>query len=322
MKKIRFGVIGCGYIAKKAFLPAIKLSKYAELIAIASRDIKKSKLEAKNYNCDYEDSYESLLKRNDIDAVYISTVPSAHEKNILLAASYGKHILCEKPLTTTSSSAKNIIQYCEKKNVGLFEGFMYQFHNQHDKINDLVGMGKIGEPILFTASFGFPLKDESNYRYKKDLGGGVCLDAGCYTIHAARNFFKKEPKKIFSIIQNKDKEVDCHGTVLMDFGDNKSAQLSFGFNNFYRNTYSIWGMEGHITSTRAFSIPPNEETIIIINKQNYNDEIICKPDDNFLSQINYFCLGIRDPKILMFWREEIIKQAITIDKVLSFKAKK
>ena len=71
MSKIRFGVIGCGYIAKKAFLPAIKKSKTAQLIAIASRDLKKSKLEAKNNNCDFENSYRSLLKRNDIDAEYI-----------------------------------------------------------------------------------------------------------------------------------------------------------------------------------------------------------------------------------------------------------
>ena len=138
MNKVRFGVIGCGYIAKKAFLPAIKKSKTAQLIAIASRDLKKSKLEAKNNNCDFENSYTSLLKRNDIDAVYISTIPSTHEKIIMLAADYGKHILCEKPLTTSSSSAKKIIKYCEEKNIGIFEGFMYQFHNQHSKINKLV----------------------------------------------------------------------------------------------------------------------------------------------------------------------------------------
>jgi dTDP-3,4-didehydro-2,6-dideoxy-alpha-D-glucose 3-reductase len=317
MSKIRFGVIGCGYIAKKAFLPAIKKSKTAELIAIASRDLKKSKLEAKNNNCDFENSYRSLLKRNDIDAVYISTIPSTHEEIIILAADYGKHILCEKPLSTSFSSAKKIIKYCEKKNIGIFEGFMYQFHNQHSKINKLVDKGEIGEPILFTASFGFPLKEENNYRYRKDLGGGSCLDAGCYTIHAARHFFKKEPTKIYSIINKKNNEVDIHGSVLMDFGDNKTAQLSFGFNNFYRNTYSIWGTKGYIVSSRAFSIPPNEKAKIIINKQDFQDEIICESDDNFLSQINYFCAGIDDSNKYLYWRDEIIKQAITVDKVLS-----
>ena len=42
MNKVRFGVIGCGYIARKAFLPAIKKSETAELIAVASRSKKKA----------------------------------------------------------------------------------------------------------------------------------------------------------------------------------------------------------------------------------------------------------------------------------------
>ena len=71
MQKIRFGVIGYGYIAKKAFLPAIKISKSAEIVAISSRDTGLEELISKEHNCDYEPNYESLLKRNDIDAVYI-----------------------------------------------------------------------------------------------------------------------------------------------------------------------------------------------------------------------------------------------------------
>ena len=322
MKKIRFGVIGYGYIAKKAFLPAIKISRSADLVAISSRDTGLGELISKKHNCDYELNYESLLKRNDIDAVYISTIPSTHEDIIFLAAKYGKHILCEKPLTISNNSAEKIVKYCNESNIGLFEGFMYQFHNQHSKIKDLVSAGEIGEPILFTASFGFPLKDEKNYRYKFELGGGSCLDAGCYTIHAARHFYKSEPKNVFSTIEYKDKEVDLHGAVLLDFGNGQTAQLSFGFNNSYRNTYSIWGTNGHITCKRAFSIPPDKESKIIIEKEGYHDEIICEPDDNFLSEINFFCNGISNQNNFVSWGDEIIKQSMTIDEVLSSKTEK
>ena len=137
MKKIRFGIIGAGYIAQKGFLPALKISKKAKLIALASRSIHNAKLLSKKFNCEYEDSYESLLKRKDIDAVYIATIPSTHEKLILLAAKYRKHILCEKPIVLSSKSAKKIVEYCNQKNVGIFEGFMYQFHRQHQKLLDV-----------------------------------------------------------------------------------------------------------------------------------------------------------------------------------------
>ena len=316
MKKIRFGVIGCGYIAKKAFLPAIKISKVAKLVAIASRDKNKAKLFSTEFECNYENNYESLLSRKDIDAIYIATIPSTHEKLILLAAKYGKHILCEKPLTISNKSAKKIVDYCKEKKVGVFEGFMYQFHRQHKKLKDLVNKGHIGEPILFTASFGFPLKDENNYRYKYEFGGGACLDAGCYTIHAARHFFQSEPINIYSIINKNGKDVDLNGTALLDFGNCHTAQLSFGFNNYYRNTYSIWGTKGHISSERAFSIPPNLESKLILQQQDYYDEIICEPDDNFVSEINYFCNSLSNSKNFVTWGNEILKQSIVVEKIM------
>ena len=69
MDKIRFGVIGCGYIARKAFIPALKKSKYAELVAVASRNSNKAKSFSVEFECDYENNYELLLNRNDISAV-------------------------------------------------------------------------------------------------------------------------------------------------------------------------------------------------------------------------------------------------------------
>ena len=202
MNKIRFGVIGCGYISRKAFIPALKKSNLAELVVVASRDKDKAKSFSVEFACDAEKDYNTLLRRNDIDAVYIATVPSTHEKIILSAAKNGKHILCEKPLTVSYNSAKKIVNHCNNYGVGIFEGFMYQFHSQHQKVRDIVNEGGIGKPILFQAQFGFPPLDKDNYRYRRDLGGGALLDAGSYTIHAARHFFQREPTKVYSVINN------------------------------------------------------------------------------------------------------------------------
>ena len=51
MDKIRFGIIGCGYIARKAFIPALKKSKYAEIVAVASRDSNKAKSVSVEFVC-------------------------------------------------------------------------------------------------------------------------------------------------------------------------------------------------------------------------------------------------------------------------------
>jgi len=316
MGKIRFGVIGCGYIVKKALIPALKKSRYAELVAIASRDKNKAKSFSIEFGCNYEKDYETLLSRDDLDAVYIATVPSTHEEIILMSANYDKHILCEKPLTASYNSAKKIVDNCNNRGVRVFEGFMYQFHSQHQKVRDIISSGEIGKPILFQAQFGFPPLDKENYRYRRDLGGGALLDAGSYTIHAARHFFKHDPIDVHSRIYNKGNEVDIHGTVMLDFNEGQTAHLSFGFNNYYQNTYIIWGTDGMLTLKRAFSIPPNINPKIILEKQDYYEEVICKPDDHFVNEIDYFCEAISDNSIRISWNNDSLIQAKLIEKIM------
>lgn len=316
MDKIRFGVIGCGYIARKAFIPALKKSKYAELVAVASRDKNKAEFFAAEFECDAKRNYESLLSRNDISAVYIATVPSTHEEIILSAAKHGKHILCEKPLTVSYNSAIRIVDYCKKKKIGIFEGFMYQFHSQHQKVRDIVNDGEIGKPILFQAQFGFPPLDKDNYRYRRGLGGGALLDAGSYTIHAARHFFQREPTEVYSVVDCNGREVDTHGSILLNFGNKQTAILSFGFNNYYRNSYSIWGTKGQVTVNRAFSVPDTHKPKIILEKQDYYKEIECESDDHFMKEIEYFCKGVSEEKAIDAWRKEALLQATVLNTVI------
>jgi len=309
MEKIRFGVIGCGYIAGKAVIPALISSKYAELVAVA--DISKEKADSFSikFGCDSESNTESLLRRDDIKAVYIATVPSSHEQIVLSAAKFGKHILCEKPLTVSYDSAKRMVDCSEKYGVGIFEGFMYQFHSQHQNVRALVDSGEIGRPVLFTSSFGFPPLENDNFRYHVKLGGGALLDAGSYTIHAARKFFKREPINAHSLLYNNGNEVEIHGAVTLDFGEGQTAQLSFGFNNFYRNEYSVWGTDGQVTVKRAFSIPATFEPKIILEKQDFTDEIICEADDHFQGEVDYFCMSIGNNNVQKTWTDDIIFQS-------------
>ena len=315
MKKIHFGVIGCGSIAKKGFIPAILKSNNAKLVAVASRNKKNALSFSKFFKCDAEDNYESLINRHDIDAIYIATIPSTHEEIIISAANHGKHILCEKPLTYSYNSAKNIVNHCKKRNVAILEGFMYQFHSQHQIIKKIILDNQIGKPMLFTANFGFPPFDKDNFRNKNELGGGVLLDAGCYTIHAARKFFQREPINIHSIINKNSEGLDIQGIVTLDFGNGQAAQLSFGFNNSYRNNYSIWGENGHITLKRAFSIPEDYQSEIIIERLGKEEKILCEKDNHFLKEIDYFSNKILLNDLIFDSHIDIINQYKIIDKI-------
>ena len=317
MARLRFGVVGCGNIADKSFIPALLKSQKAVLISVASRDINRAKSFSEKYFCEIDKDYTTLIERKDIDAVYISTIPSTHEEIIILAAINGKHILCEKPLSTSYRSVQNVTRICRENNVGLLEGYMYQYHSQHKKVIELINQNHIGTPKQFTANFGFPSLPKSDYRYDPRLGGGACLDAGVYTIHSARHFFKSEPKDVYSTLFVNGRKVDTTGSALLNFGNGESALLSFGFNYHYRNTYMIWGTEGSITVKRAFSIPDYISPVILLEKQDSVIKIKCDADNQFLKQIDYFSDCIGDYTCYELWRNDSISQFKIVDQILS-----
>ena len=218
---------------------------------------------------------------------------------LYLEASKNKiHILCEKPLRNNLDMAEKLIKIIKNNNVALMEGFMYQFHPQHDFVKSIIKETVLGEPILFQANFGFPPMNENNYRYNANLGGGALLDAGVYTLHSARKIFNKEPVNAYAIRNSYEDGVDISGSCMLDFGDNKSAFLSYGFDNYYQNNYSIWFNKGLLKVHRAFSIPNDMKAKITINQNNKEEIIEIDCCNQFLAQLEYFILN-HNKKILL-----------------------
>jgi len=314
LKKLRFGVIGLGYVAVRSVIPAIINCKNSTLISVYDIDNEKTKNEAISFNCHSSKSLEDLLSQ-DIDAVYISTPIGTHFDIAMQAANAGKHLLCEKSLTISYNETKILVDECEKRGLALMEGFMYQFHTQHKEVRDVIEAGVIGKPLLFQAWFGFPPLAKDNFRYSKKLGGGAILDAGAYTVHVARTFFGREPISVHSSLNSDEYEVEINGSVLMDFGNGQTASLAFGFNNYYKNSYSIWGSKGQLSLDRAFSVPVNYKSKLTIEKQD-NIEIRTLPScDHFLEEVKYFSDNIDNLEIWNKWFNDILKQAIILEKI-------
>ena len=98
-------------------------------------------------------------------------------------------------------------------------------------------------------------------------------------------------------------------SVLMDFGQGQTASLAFGFNNFYKNSYSIWGTKGQLTLDRAFSVPSNYKSKLTIEKQNDIEIRTLAACDHFLAEIKLFIAGINDAKKMAYWYADSINQA-------------
>lgn len=306
---LKFAVVGCGNLALRYSIPAIMKCKDAELVVCINKSKKPKEKIEEEFKIPFETSFKEALEKYEFDAVYISTPNAVHAETVFLAAKNKKHILCEKSLGINLKEVEEIVKCCKENNVALFEGFMYQFHSQHQFVKNLIQDGEIGIPFHFQASFGFPPINENDFRYKKELGGGAVLDAGSYTMHAARQFFGKEPISSKAILEYEGHEVEIRGTALLNFGESRTATLIFGFNNMYQSKYQIWGTKGIVTLERAYALAPDFEPTCILEKQGYKEVFTLDACDHFIEEIKYFCANYLVNEIKSEWYDEAINQS-------------
>jgi len=313
--KLNFGIIGCSRIAKNSVIPAIMKSDYAELKFIGSRSEEKAKKFSMKFTCTQFGSYDEVLENNEIDAVYISVPVGLHEKWTIKSTKSGKHVLCEKSLTTSYSSAKSMVKYSRQNKVRLMEGLMFRFHPSHKKVRELIKSGFLGKPFSFYGQYGFPSISHEDIRYRKDLGGGVFNDAACYPICASRMVFSKEPIGVlcnFSI--DKESGVDTKTSLLLKYSEMEFAHMDIGYDLFYQNMYHIWGSEGYLRLLHAYNIPPNMEAKITINSNKKTEELTIVPNDHFKIMIDSFCQEILGISSCNFnFEDDLLKQALIMD---------
>jgi len=108
MNKLRIGIFGCANVARKHAIPAFKDLEIAELKGIASRDKEKAKAWALEFSIPFSGDYNELLNNKEIDAVYIALPTGLNEEWAIKAANAGKHIICEKSLSTSYESVLKI----------------------------------------------------------------------------------------------------------------------------------------------------------------------------------------------------------------------
>lgn len=310
--KIHFGIIGCSSIAERTIIPAMKEINIVNLKMIGSRSKKKAATIAKKFSCDLYGDYKEVLERNDIDAVYISLPPALNEEWVIKSAKAGKHILCEKSATVSYNSAKRMVYECKKNDVRILEGFSFRFHPQHNKILKTVKEGVLGKLFSFYGSYGFTIAySKENFRFKKELGGGVLNDIGCYLICASRMIFQNQPLSILCNLDiDKKLDVDVRGSMYIKYPDNCVALATFSYDTFFQSTYNVWGSDGFVALKRAFNIRKNMSALINLQTRNKIKHLKLKPADQYKLMITEFCREIRHSHSATYsFEDDLIDQA-------------
>lgn len=305
---IRIGVLGTSNIAERRMIPAMLKHpdfEYAgvatatreetgancseeEFLPIQHRKSDKAAAFALKFGGDTVVGYENMLKRADIDAVYIPLPPALHFRWILLALQHGKHVISEKPLTISEKQSQIVVTEAKERGLALIENYGFCWHSQMKLIQECIRDGKIGELRQIRASFCFPHREESDFRYNKELGGGALLDCGGYTVKAASAFLGAHSTVISrNLVTTPGHEVDLFGSATIRNEDGLCAQLSFGMDNAYICELEVWGKTGSITATRAFTAPDGFAAPVMIRQGN-NAEERQETDDQFLELLTEF----------------------------------
>ena len=210
--------------------------------SMIKREKTKAQVFLENYGGKIFESYEEIVVSEEIDAIYIPLPPALHYKWTKIALEHGKHVLVEKPFTTNASDTMELVEMARQKGLALHENYMFAFHAQLDAIDEMIKSGIIGDVRLYRISFGFPMREKNDFRYKKSLGGGALIDAGGYTIkYAARLLGQSAKIKCAQMNYIKGFEVDMYGSATMTNNEGVTAQLAFGMDNNYKCTLEVWG---------------------------------------------------------------------------------
>src|SRR2546425_2663322 len=150
-KKVRWGVVGSGGIARRRTIPEGFIpARNAHLAAVYGTNAATNQEVAKEFGALAAPSLEALLV-TDIEAVYIASPVQAHHEQVVICAKAGKHILCEKPLGRTVVEAEEITTACREAGVQLGTAFMMRFQAQHQAAAQLIGSGRLGKPVYARA---------------------------------------------------------------------------------------------------------------------------------------------------------------------------
>ena len=180
---IRWGVVGPGSIAA-GFAEAMQLADGGAITAVASRAAERAEAFGDRFAIPtrYGD-YDSLAADPDVDVVYVATPHSRHEQDTLDFLRAGKHVLCEKPLALNARQAARMAREARSRGLFLMEAIWSRFLPAYRSLVDVIGDGRIGDPLLVEADFGFRRAVAPDHRhFARELGGGALLDLGIYPV--------------------------------------------------------------------------------------------------------------------------------------------
>ena len=252
--RVRFGLIGCGDIARKRVAPALRDYNTCELVAVNRAQTDKAEAFAKEFGARrWYDDWRELIKDEEVDAVYVATPVFLHAEQVTEAASAGKHVLCEKPMALNVAECRRMIDACAANNVKLGIAYYRHFYPVVARVKEIITSGEIGSPVLAQCnSFEWFDVDASHPRSwlldREKSGGGPMMDFGCHRIEVLLDLFGGV-ERVESLLSNSffRREVEDVAVATLKFEQGTVATLTIAHSaSEPQDTLDVFGSRGSI----------------------------------------------------------------------------
>jgi 1,5-anhydro-D-fructose reductase (1,5-anhydro-D-mannitol-forming) len=248
-----WGLIGTGRIADDRILPGINAFAGNELVAVTSRDQGRADTFARKFGAKHAYTrYEDMLRDPDVSVVAIHTPNSMHAEQIIAAASAGKHVFCDKPMTTTAADAERAIAACERAGVKLGVNFHNRYMPPFVDARRIVESGEIGDVnlVYMEVSPGArPGGRLATWRVDPVLAGlGTTMSIGVHAYDILRFILGSEIVTVTALFDTPRNVMEEMNLSLFKFANGAMAHLSVHENSpFPHNDFVIYGTKGRIT---------------------------------------------------------------------------
>lgn len=256
MSKLKVGVIGCGSIAIHRHLPEYAGNAAVEIVAVCDIVEERAEKAAKEYGGKAYTDYEKLLADESIDLISVCLPNNLHAPVSIAASKAGKHVLCEKPMATSSEEAQAMIDAAKANDKKLMIGHNQRFIRSHEQAKALIEAGELGKIYSFRTAFGHPGPEawsidgrKSWFFDKKQAFIGAMGDLGVHKTDLIRYLLGEEVVEVGGFVETnakKDTDVDDNAVCVLktESGIIGTLAASWAYTSSEDNSTVIYGEKG------------------------------------------------------------------------------
>jgi predicted dehydrogenase len=263
-KRMGFAVVGLGRLAVNQIIPAFAQSKKARLAGLVSGTPAKAAALAAQYGVSPSsiysyDTFEKIKDNPDIQVVYIVLPNALHADFTARAAGAGKHVLCEKPMATSSAEAQRMIDACAKADRKLMIAYRCQYEVFNRAIIEAVRSKALGPVGMIEAANLQNQANDGQWRLRKALAGGGSLpDVGLYCLNGARAILEEEPYEVSATTWNppgdtRFTEVEDTVSFTLRFPSGAIANCTSSYGLHETRRMRVYGPKGSLSLENAFA---------------------------------------------------------------------